>query len=254
MKRLDINRRNCAIGAIVWLSVACGALPALAGDNQDFQAGYTQAWGHCRDALFYSDVLHPDHDAARAALVGCADGWGQMVERWSAKPPPLYQDDDRFAQELMSVADLAAQALRDIDAVGPGTPLGRVQADLQPLRWLLGEMRRHNGLESYTDILDAFDEKLAETLDAEFDGPDIPADQARQLTEQAGVLDYLAEKLEKRAPARLAEAAEFQDMAEELLRQVRGLRIALVGNQRGAVMAALADLRRHFDRFYLLYG
>jgi hypothetical protein len=232
---------------LIFLVVPFGA---RAGAIDDFNHRFENAWAQYRDAFYRSAPGHEDRPAAEEALRAFLAAWRGLSHRWATTPPPQYGEDAQFGKELQTITEVAAQAAAEL-AVGR---LPQAHATLSQIRKLLAEMRQRNGLEAYTDRLDAFDEALAEAADDDLDQPELTPTQFVQLCEQVGVLSYLAERMEKGAPTELADDANFYDMVEGIARQVRILKAAVLDGKREAVAAALADLRQSFDKFYLLYG
>ncbi len=231
----------------VALAAALSFLPAVAESAPPCGALLAVASMQYRNALYQSDPLHRDDVAAKTALQGFFVLWNGM----SGGGTECRDDGDEEASlRRQGIADIAAKAAAE-------TAAGRAdQAHLTLLqiRPMLGELRHAGEREDYTEHLDAFDDKLSETADDDLDDDEISADQFVQLCEQVGVLGYLSEKLEKRAPPHWGADPAFLDALENLSRQVRGLRITVLRGQRSPIRAALSDLRRSFDLFYLLYG
>jgi len=226
------------------------ALPAWAGDTALFENQLADALGQYRDAYAHSGPTLSDGKAAIEGLNAFAAAWTTLRSRWTAAPPPEYSEDLNFAEEMESVSAIAAQAQRQAQAGA----IGQAHATLGQIRALLAEMRRRNGLHGFADEMDAFDDRLSEEGDALFDDPKLSSDQIGLLLEQTAVLTYLGERLQKQSPPNLADDTNFLEMTDELNRQVRGLQGTAVAGQRDPIMAALADLRRQYDRLWLLYG
>jgi hypothetical protein len=242
-------RRRWTLG---WLVVGLLTAPtaAKAGPAADFDSQLAEVWAQCRAALYQSAPSHLNGPAATDALRTFTTAWSQLETRWATTPPPQYSEDGDFAEELSDIGAIAAQARHQ----GEAGRVDQAHASLQEVPALLAEMRHRNGLENYTDTVEAFDDKLAETADDLLDQAELTADQQLLLLEQAAQLAYLAERLEKRAPARVSDDADFLDLAETLARQTHGLRSAALAGQRDPVIAILEDLRRSFDQFDLAYG
>lgn len=241
--------RRLALAALCLLSLAAGTA-AHAGPIAEFDGALADSWAHCRDALYQSDPAHTDDKAAIEAMTAFRRSWAKLSARWSASPPPHYSEDPDFTQDMTDIAEVAEDALR----LAEEGDIGQARSTLLQVPALLSEMRRENSIDSFTDRLDAFSEKLAEITEDSFDRAELSPPQVVALIRQVSVLDYLGEQLEKRAPARVAEDENFLAMVEDINAQLRGLGIAVLAGQRAPVLAALSDLRRAFDRFYLLYG
>ena len=244
------NGKAIIMRRLVLLAMLFASGPADAGESADFVHQFADAWAHYRDALYQSAPDRDDRSATEEALRAFRSAWSGLIRRWAAQRPPQFGEDREFATQLRAVAEVAGEAEQQL---GHGA-LGQAHLTLGQIRLLLAELRRRNGLHDYADELDAFDDKLAEAGDDQFDQAELRPDQFVLLVEQLAVLAYLAERLEQRAPPQLADDAGFYDMVETIARQVRGLKVAVFDGQRAPVVAALADLRRSFDRFYLLYG
>ncbi len=227
------------------LLAALGAGPAAAADAR-CDEHFADASAQYRDALYQSDPEHRDGAAAKAALRAFGMSWDDVIDRWI----DCRAADEETAQRLHGIAEVAAKATAEADR----DRLDQAHLTLLQIRPMLADLRRAGDGDAYADQLDAFDDKLAETADDDFDESEISPDQFVQLCEQVGVLGYLGERLEKRAPPQWAADPAFLDALENLTRQVRGLKVAVMRGQRDPIRAALSDLRRTFDRFYLLYG
>jgi hypothetical protein len=231
----------------VALAAALNFLPAVAESAPPCGDQVAAASMHYRNALYQSDPLHRDEAAAKTAVQAFLAIWNDLIGRGK----DCRQDPDEEAiLRIRGIADIAAKAAAETAAGRPD----QAHLTLLQIRPMLGDLRHAGEHEDYTDHLDAFDDKLSETADDDLDDDEISADQFVQLCEQVGVLGYLSEKLEKRAPPQWGADPTFLDALENLSRQIRGLRITILRGQRSPIRAALSDLRRSFDLFYLLYG
>jgi hypothetical protein len=226
------------------------ASPASAQDDERCRDRFADASTEFRIALYQSDPLHQDNASANEALSGFLTIWNGIIEQWETCQPHHLPIAEEATRSLFAIKDVAAKSSAEIRH----GRLNQAHLTLRQIRPLLADLRRAEDPEIYIDHLDAFDDKLAETADDDFDDNEISPDQFVQLCEQVGVLGYLEEKMEKKAPTRWADDPTFLDALEDLSRQIRGLKITVFRGQRDPIRAALADLRRNFDHFYLLYG
>ncbi|HXP96945.1 MAG TPA: hypothetical protein VN809_09555 [Telmatospirillum sp.] len=229
------------------MTTMLAAQPAAAEDNAACASRFADASAQFRDALYQSAPQHPDGLAATAALQAFRAAWSQLVDQWEDCRGAVREET---SQRLQDIAEIASKAAREA-AHGR---LDQAHQTIQQVRPMLADMRHAGSREFYADHLDAFDDKLAEMADDDLDESEISPDQFVQLCEQIGVLGYLDERLEKHAPKQWAADPAFLDTLENLARQIRGLKVAILRGQRAPIRAALSDLRRNFDRLYLLYG
>ena len=224
------------------------ARPAIADQAEIFNHDYALAWPHYRDAWVQS--ADGDGPATVAALGAFTTAWGRLTDDFAAGPPPTCRDDAQCGDDLRLIGGIAARAATQARRGG----IDQAHRTLAEIRAILGEMRRRNGIAAYDDQMDAFEDKLAEAGDDDFDQAALTPEQFIHLIEQLGVLAYLTERLEKLVPAQWAGDPLFLDMAEGLARQVVTVKATAFTGQPVAVKAALADLRRNFDKFYLFFG
>ncbi|HIJ63796.1 MAG TPA: hypothetical protein HPQ04_13975 [Rhodospirillaceae bacterium] len=237
-----------SISTIAVVLAVTFARPALAGDGTAFERDFANAWPHYRDAWVRS--AENDAAATATALDAFAAAWSRVAEDVAAAPPPAFRGDAGFTPDLRLIGDIAGKAAFQ---AGRGR-LAQAHATLQQGRAILGELRRRNGIAAYDDPLDEFEDKLAEVGDENLDQPEIPPEQFIHLVEQLGVLAYLVERLEKLVPPQWAGDPAFLEAAEGLSRQVATVKAAVFTGQAVAVRAALEDLRKNFNKFYLYYG
>jgi hypothetical protein len=232
------------------LALMFDANPATARNLSSCDRHLTDASAQYRDAFYQSGAQHRDVNAEKEALRAFRAIWNELVKNWAGCLAPGQNDNEEATQRLYAIEDIAAKAAAE-------TEHGRFNQSYQTLRQirpLLADMRHTDRLATFSDDLEAYDDKLAETADDDLDEGEISPDQFIQLCEQAGVLGYLGERLEKNAPTQWSSDPAFLDSLENLNRLMRGLKMAIFRGQRDPIRAALSDLRRDYDHFYLLYG
>lgn len=233
---------------VAFVLVMAVARPAIADQTEIFNLDYAMAWPHYRDAWVQS--ASADGPATVTALEAFRAAWTRLTDDLAAGPPPAYRNDPQYGDDLRLIGGIAARAATQARR-------GRIDlahGTLVEIRAILGEMRRRNGIAAYDDQMDAFEEKLAETGEDDFDQADLSPEQFIRLVEQLGVLAYLTERLEKLVPVQWAGDPVFIDLGEGLARQIVTAKAAAFTGRAVAVKAALVDLRRNFDKFYLYYG
>lgn len=242
MRRLNL----LVIASLLAASTATaeGAVPCL--DEQRLDVASTQY----RDAVYQSDPLHQDITAVETALAAFRVSWRTLVTDSGDCAHLDSATDKGVAQRIEDIDDVAEKAQKQADR----GRIDQAHLTLSQIRPLLAELRRGETLEIYGDRLDAFDDKLAEATDDDLDEDEISPDQFVLLCEQIGVLAYLQETLEKRAPSRWSADPDFLDALENQSRQIRGLRAAVLQGRALPIRAAMSDLRQSFDRFWRIYG
>jgi hypothetical protein len=227
------------------LAALLATTPAWAADavTDAMQAAYVPY----RTALFRTNSNA--QAASEQAMAGTRQAWQNIVERFAAKPPPPYDRDAGFAVTLAQVGAVYAQA----DEQVRGQQLTQAHATLEKARELMADLRRRNGVVTYSDHMNAYHAEMERLLG---DAPALWAapQAALQLMAHAGALDYLARRLRSEAPSELARDPEFMPLLQGLEASVAALRDAALG-QDPAAMRKVADmLKMPYSKMFLRFG
>ncbi|MDE2362976.1 MAG: hypothetical protein KGM42_09880, partial [Hyphomicrobiales bacterium] len=179
--------RTLATGAALLLAVASSA---QSGPFRDFEAQLRADYAIYREALFATNK--GDASASKARVDAFAAAWSGLTATWKSAPPPQYADDGKFAATLEDVRTA-------IDAARAEVANGRLREahlGLEKIRDILGDLRKRNGVRSFSDEMNEYHEAMEKALGAykTLDAAALP-----QLREDAAVLSYLSHRL-KGAP------------------------------------------------------
>lgn len=186
-----------------------GSAGAAASEIGGFNAGFAKAYPSYRQAMFY---LRSDNQAVAALeLDGFVEQWNALAARWAGSPPDSYADDSTWAKTLRDIGARGGRALTLLDA---GDGKGALEV-LSPVRGMLGDLRRRNGIVAFSDCVDELSAAM-----------DIFARYRRELTDlsdrkavepvrrHAAVVAYLFERCDRRAPEPIAKDAEFRRLMD----------------------------------------
>ena len=168
------------------------------------------AYGHYRQASFYlRRAANPD--VAALELETFIEKWQVVIEKFADAPPDAFADDPRWRETLTEIASRAETALAAIDS-GDAKAAGEAAA---PVRGLLGDLRRRNGVNTYSDIIDALSAEMGAFAKYRRNPPDF-ADKAQvdAMLGQAAVMGYLFDQCEARAPAEVLASEEFKRLVD----------------------------------------
>lgn len=205
------------------------------------------AYAPYRTALFRTNSNA--QAASEQAMAGTRQAWQLIVERFAARPPAPYDRDAGFGATLSQVGAVYAQA----DEQVRGQQLTQAHATLEKARELMAELRRRNGVVTYSDHMNAYHAEMERLLG---DAPALWAapQAAMQLMARAGALDYLARRLRSEAPADLARDAEFMPLLQALEASVAALRDAALGQDPAAMRNAAEMLKMPYSKLFLRFG
>lgn len=194
---------------VMLLAITLASPVAAASEIDAFNADFAQAYPSYRQTMFY--LRTDNHAVAALELDGFVEQWDALIERWAGKPPDSYAGDPVWAETLRDIGGRGKRALGSLDA---GDGKGALEA-LAPVRGMLGDLRRRNGVVAFSDCVDelsaamdifaGYRRELRDLTDAKVVEP---------VRRHAAVVAYLFERCDRRAPAAIAEDAEFRRLMD----------------------------------------
>jgi hypothetical protein len=205
------------------------------------------AYGPYRAALFTTNQKSvPD---AQAALGQATAAWNALTNRFKSAAPVPYDRDPAFADSLQRVQAVYAKAEQQVQA----GQLAQAHDTLEEARDLIADLRRRNGVVVFSDHMNAYHEQMEHVLN---EGTKQLAQPAAWLllAGQAGVLDYLAQRLRKEAPAALLAQPEFVSALDAVLASSKSLSQAVLRQDETQLREALAKLKGPYSKMFLKFG
>jgi hypothetical protein len=233
------------LGGLTLALMATLAGPTLAADEvtDSMQAAYVPY----RAALFNTNRQLQTESGQ--AVAQAQQAWKALGERFAAKPPAPYDRDAAFAEAVAKVSavyERAAVLIRD-------GKLAEAHEALEAARDLMADLRRRNGVVTFSDHMNAYHAEMEHLLGA---GPKMLGEPqgALRLMAQVGALDYLARRLREQAPAALAGNPKFDRLLKDVEGSVQGVKTALLGQDPQAVRSALGKIKPAYSKLFLEFG
>jgi hypothetical protein len=204
------------------------------------------AYAPYRAALFRTNGS--SQPEAAEAITQARRGW-QTVQQHAARPPAPYDRDPRVADTVAQVAAVYAKAEQQIQA----GQLAPAHETLEQARDLMAELRRRNGVVTFSDHMNDYHAQMEHVLGAGpalLAGPQGPL----QLMAEVGKLEWLAARLRGQAPPALAADADFAAHLRALDGSVAALRAAVLAGDLAAAREALGKLKGPYSRLFLRFG
>jgi hypothetical protein len=232
--------------ASILLGAALLAPPARAADaaTDAMQAAYEPY----RAALFRTNAGSVPE--SRRALASARSAWQQVRDRFAAAAPAPYDRDKAFGTALAAVDAVYQRAAVDLEQ----GRLAQAHETLEQVRDLLAELRRRNGVVTYSDHVNAYHEQMERLLTQGPGWLDAGAAGLLELSFEAGALDHLATQLRAQAGAALLGDAAFGTALDAVQASSARLRTALRARDADAARKALGELKPPFSRLFLRYG
>ena len=169
-----------------------------AGPFQNFENEARAAYGAYRAALFSTNTGNVEKSIATVEKF--SKGWSGLIAKWSTNPPPRYSTDAAFAKDMKEISAISSKAL----AQAKCGDLKTSHVTLERIRDMLAELRRRNGVISYSDHVNEYHTHMEHVLRARYAGD------KNRLAADAGMLAYLAKRLETEAPPTYLQNTDFK--------------------------------------------
>lgn len=225
------------------LLVLMGTGLALAGPVADFKAGMTEAYAAYRQALFTTNAGDPGK--ARVANQAFRDKWDALRAEWEKTPPPHLADDPAFATTLDRVAGIASSAT---GIIAEGN-LPEAHEKLEAIRAEISALNERNGVVTFSDFMNDYHAQMEHVIRRKYtsaDGLDAVAD--------AGVLEWLGNRLEHKADAGQMGDPEFRNAIAAVRQSITTFMIAARSQNPEAIHEAQGGLKKPYARLFLRWG
>lgn len=220
------------------------AAPAIAGPLADFDAAYRGMYARYRAALFQTNAGSPE--TATQAMKGFAAAWGQFAAIYGTTPPVHLAEDAGWPATVQDVTAALSAAQAEVLA----GQLPEAHETLEHVRDVLSDMHARNGIESYSDRMNAYHAQMEGVLSFDLSQPDALA----LLREKAAVLAYLSGDLLASPPPEAAGSAEYDTLSAEFAASVAALMDAARSGDMATVKSALAGLKKPYAKLFVKFG
>ncbi len=135
------------LGLWTFLAVATGGLAASAAPDATLDA-ISEAYVPYRIAVSY--LRAGETELGEISLQQFVDRWERLAATLTAEPPAPFDADPKFAASFEEILKAAKNAQVQL----AGGNAGKALAELEPVRALLAEVRRRNGIRTLSDCID----------------------------------------------------------------------------------------------------
>ncbi len=230
-----------------WLTAILLATVGTAQAHDPLTDAINAAYPPYRAALFRTNTQAQAE--AKQALQQARASWQAVIEGHGKHPPAPYDRDPQVLATLTEVTRVYERA----DAQVQAGQLAEAHETLEGARGLMAELRRRNGVVTYSDHMNAFHAEMEHTL-AEGKTLDTSPQRLLPLMGRVGVLDYLARRLRSEAPPTLAADPAFAAALQAVEQSVQALRDALLTQEPARIRPALEQLKKPYAQMFLRFG
>ena len=256
MARESRNRNRvlalALLAALLWPPLLWPAA-ARADATPEFLAAFleasAEAYAPYRGAMSY---LHTGNAGLAAlALDAMAARWAALSGRFRDQPPPAFAEDPAWRASLDAITgriEAARARLEAGDAAGAATALA-------PIRAALSELRRRNGIVTFSDRMDSFSAALETMWVYRRDPPDMADPRTiAALAEQARTLRRALEDIAAGPSEKIAGDPQFQRLIEGSFKSVATIDRAIEARDPAFLIGALRELRSSEQLLWMNFG
>ncbi len=244
--RIFLKGRAAAL-ALVFLTVL--APSGRAGDAPGFVLDQADAYARYREAAFYARTGNVA--VAGLALDEFIVKWTALLEKYANHPPADYAGDAAWKDTLQDVLGRAETGLEALDA---GDPEAATDA-INPIRNILGDMRRRNNVVTYSDHVNALSAAMDVLARYRREVRDLgDASVVAMVREQAAVVEALFEKCRDQAAREVATDPEFKRLVDGAAESMAKLQESLETKDLLLYRIGIGELRSYERIMFLRFG
>lgn len=232
--------------SLALLTLLASTIAGNSGPVADFENALYAAYADYRVALFMTN--NGKTEESSKAMSEMISKWSKIEADWGESPPPQYADDPKWHDTLSAVAETAEKAAAEVGA----NKLPEAHATLEKIREEIGELHQRNGIQSFSDRLNAYHsvmEKILETDLSKLDDANF-----MHINEEAAVLAFLADEALDNAPQETASSAEFGPLAKAMAGSANELLSAARARDAEKLKTAIARLKPAYAKLFLKFG
>lgn len=237
-----------AIGLFLFIALLWPP-PGRAGETADFLAASAEAYGPYRGAVSY--LRTGNHGLAALALDEMAVRWQALCDRFRERPPAEFAADPAWRDSLDEITRRIEQARARLEA---GDPKGTASV-LGPIRAELGDLRRRNGIVTFSDRVDALSAAMEPLWFYRKNPPDLnDAQVILRLREQARAFKQALEKADRNLPTGTNNDAQLRRLFEGSFAGILRLERAIGERNQRFFAGTLGELRSFERLIWLNFG
>jgi hypothetical protein len=246
-------RKRLRSGVLVLALFVAFFWPATAGAADESPAEFLEAsakaYAPYRSAMSYLKTGNPG--LAALALDATAARWATLCDRFRDRPPGAFAADPDWQASLDGITGRIADARAKLEA---GNTKGARTA-LAPVRADLGDLRRRNGIETFSDRIDAFSAAMDAIWVHRRNPPDMTDPEAlAALAEQARALHRALEHVAAEPPEKTAADLQFQRLVAGALGSIATIDRAIEAGNSALLISALREIRSSEQLLWMNFG
>lgn len=215
----------------------------------DFNEAMAGAYGHYRAAAFYLRTENPA--VASVELRQMAARWKAIQERFGKSPPGIYSRDRQWQSTLEKISQRTADGLK----AASGGDAKAARKHIGPIRKMLSQLRRRNGVVTYSDCVDQANLSFKRLFRFRHNPPGFePSEPLDALRRQTAVTQHWYEKCRKQAPKAFRDNPEFIRLMDRSLYSLSRIWVAIREKNELNLINILRGLHSSDQLLFLKFG
>ena len=232
------------------ISLNVASIPvAYSAPIHDFNKVVATAYGFYREAFFLLKTENPQ--VASLELEEMAIRWTGIIKKFGLKPPDIYSNDQQWKNTLEAINKAIKYGLAK-------TIKGETKEaikTLRPIRKLLSELRKRNGVYVYSDTVDKANAAFKRLKKFRYNPPDFNiVEEVDQLRQSLATTIYWYKQCEKTAPESIRKNPEFNRLIDDSLYSLSRVWIAIANKKKSNLISILRGLSSSDQMLFLRFG
>ena len=241
--------RNFVIFSIILTFTFNPASYVNSAPIHDFNKVVADAYGFYREAFFSLQTGNPQ--VASLELEKMSVSWKNTIKRFGTTPPEIYSEDPLWKSTLETVDKTIVRGLAETIKGDPE----RARKILRPIRKMLSELRRRNGVFVYSDTVDKANAAFINLKKFRYNPPDFNVvEEVDQLRQSLATTVYWYKQCVKNAPAALIKNPEFRRLMDDSLYSLSRVWIAIANKKEPNLISILRGLSSSDQMLFLRFG
>jgi len=213
----------------------------------EFNDAVYDAYGYYRQALFYLRTGNPQ--VASIELEELTAHWKAIVERFADSPPDVYSADPKWRNTILDIDKRTAGGLK----AALNNEAKAARKLLLPVRTMLSDLRRRNGVINFSDYVDKANAAFNELWKFRHNPPDFESqDQVDKLRRVLSITNYWIERCRDNASANIQDKPEFKRLIQTSLHAFNRIWGAIAEKKADIIISVLRG-QRSTDRLLFLH-
>jgi hypothetical protein len=222
---------------------------ARSASIHDFNVNVTEAYVFYREAFFLLRTGNPQ--VASIELEEMENRWEKVIERFGTMPPEIYSKDPKWEKTLLVIKKNINQGLAKAIK---GESKAAIKT-LRPIRTMLSDLRRRNGVFVYSDTVDEANSAFSRLKKFRYTPPDFNVvEEVDQLRQSLALTVYWYKKCVENAPQKLHQNPEFKRLMDDSLFSLSRIWVAIANKKTPNLISLIRGLSSSDQMLFLRFG